>query len=303
MGRDLILLDWCLEIGASQADRKHLARHGAAETPKQCRPPDGEPGGDQTQGGILGDGPKTTSERPRLLDLFSGAGGIAAGYARAGFEVIGIDIERQPNYPFEYLVDDAVELLRSRDPEAFSDFDAIHASPPCQRYMTGGTHRKDHPDLVGIVRTELQRIGLPWVIENVPGAHLRRDLLLCGSQFGLPIRRHRIFETSPRLASLLPSCDHSKPIVGVYGNPHGERGAWPGMLPSTKETWSAALGIDWMTARELAQAIPPAYGEHIGMRLLSAIKENRPRSPGGGALTFVGTQARPVGKRHATGSA
>ena len=103
---------------------------------------------------------------------------------------------------------------------------------------------------------------MPWIIENVPGAPLRRDAILCGSQFGLSVRRHRVFEVS--YAPPVPrTCDHSRPVTGVYGHPHGKRGAWPGMLPSTVETWSAAMGIDWMTARELTQAIPPAYAQHM----------------------------------------
>lgn len=206
--------------------------------------------------------------KPRLLDVFSGAGGAARGYQRAGFYVVGVDHKPQPRYAGdEFIQADALEFLAAHGTE----YDAIHASPPCQRYMTGGTHRKDHPDLVGPVREKLLAIGLPWVIENVPGAPLRRDLLLCGSMFGLPLRRHRIFERSVG-RSEQPPCRHNGKIVGVYGNPHGARGAWPSMRPSTPETWSEALGIDWMTPKELSQAIPPAYTEFIGKQLIAQLE-------------------------------
>jgi Site-specific DNA methylase len=200
--------------------------------------------------------------RPRLLDLFCGAGGAAVGYHRAGFDVFGVDIKPQPNYPFGFICGDALRF-------PLDGFDAIHASPPCQRYMTGGlVDRAKHPDLIGPTRARLVTVDVPWVIENVPGAPMRPDVLLCGSQFGLKVRRHRWFETSWRAFSLLPPCQHAGPVTGVYGNPHGEAGAWPGMLPSDLETWSRAMGIDWMTTGELADAIPPDYTEFVGSQLL-----------------------------------
>lgn len=128
-----------------------------------------------------------------------------------------------------------------------------------------------HPALVGPVRGLLQGIPLPWVIENVPGAPMRPDVLLCGSMFGLAVRRHRWFEGSPALEPWTLGCNHSAPITGVYGHPHGKGGAWRNgkrpMLPSDLTTWSREMGIDWMTASELAQAIPPAYTEWIGPQL------------------------------------
>ena len=209
--------------------------------------------------------------RPRLLDLFCGAGGAAMGYHRAGFDVIGVDIKPQPNYPFEFLQEDALELLSYR--EFLARFDVVHASPPCQRYIRGGlVDREKHPDLLGRVR-DLLRSALPhWVIENVPGAPMHPDVQLCGSMFGLEVRRHRWFETSPQLFSLLPPCDHSRPVAGVYGHPHGDAGAWPGMLPSDLPTWSRAMGIDWMTTTELADAIPPAYTQHVGEQLIEQLE-------------------------------
>lgn len=213
----------------------------------------------------------------RLLDLFCGAGGAAMGYHRAGFEIVGVDIESQKNYPFEFVQADAQELLEHVI--AGWDFggcsvvvDAIHASPPCQRYIRGGLSDKEkHPDLIGPVRKLLEQTGLPWVIENVPGAPMRPDIVLCGSMFGLEVRRHRWFETSWVPTVLTPPCDHSRPVTGVYGNAHGKAGAWPGMLPSDLETWSRAMGIDWMTAREITDAIPPAYTECVGAHLISQL--------------------------------
>lgn len=182
------------------------------------------------------------------------------GLHRAGFDVTGIDIRPQPRYPFRFIQADAL-----RPPVRLEDFGLIWASPPCQAYIRSGTVNKaGRPRLIEPVRDMLTASGVPWIIENVPGAPIRADISLCGSHFGLAIRRHRVFETSWRAFSLLPPCDHSVPVTGVYGNPHGKRGAWPGMLPSDADTWALAMGIDWMAATELTQAIPPAYSEFIG---------------------------------------
>lgn len=212
--------------------------------------------------------------RPRLLDLFCGAGGAAMGYHRAGFDVVGVDIQPQPNYPYEFHQGDALGMLgivaRLGLPNRRGRVDAIHASPPCQRYMrSGNVDREKHPDLLGPTRELLEQTGLPWVIENVPGAPMRADLLLCGSMFGLKVRRHRWFETNWGIDPFPPfACDHSQPVAGVYGHPHGEGGAARGMLPGTLESWSEAMDIDWMSTSELALAIPPAYTEWIGCQLL-----------------------------------
>jgi DNA (cytosine-5)-methyltransferase 1 len=194
------------------------------------------------------------------------------GYHRAGFDVVGVDIVPQPNYPFPMVEWDALEWLRYEGPD---EFDAIHASPPCQRYIrSGNVDRNKHPDLLGPTRELLEQSGRPWVIENVPGAPMRADLLLCGSMFGLKVRRHRWFEVGGWSLDPWPpfTCDHSQPVAGVYGHPHGAGGAARGMLPGTLESWSDAMGIDWMTAPELANAIPPAYTEWIGTQLLAAIE-------------------------------
>lgn len=210
--------------------------------------------------------------RPRLLDLYCGAGGCARGYMDAGFSVFGVDIDPQPNYWADgFSRADALTVLR--DVEFVREFDAVHASPPCQRYIrSGNVDREKHPDLIPPTRALLERTGLPWVIENVPGAPMRADVVLCGSMFGLRVRRHRWFEFSDGITRFPPfACDHSQPVAGVYGHPHGENGAYAGMLPGTLESWSAAMGIDWMTTAELADAIPPAYTEWIGARLLESI--------------------------------
>lgn len=189
----------------------------------------------------------------RALDLFCGAGGASMGLHRAGFRVVGVDIVPQFNYPFRQIRADALTV-------DLSSYDLIWASPPCQRWVSQS--RVDSPDLITPIRERLSASGTPWIIENVPAAPLRRDVMLCGTMFGLPLRRHRIFETS--FGELeTPSCDHSGAVVGVYGRPHGLDGACPTMLPSTPETWRIAMGIDWMTTDEMTQAIPPAYSEFI----------------------------------------
>lgn len=222
--------------------------------------------------------------RPRLLDLFCGAGGAAVGYDRAGFEVVGVDIKPQPRYPFEFVQADALDFMRGlREASLWRasgywlrDFDAIHASPPCQAYIRGGLATGDHPDLLPPTRELLEQTGLPWVIENVPGAPMHPDLLLCGSMFDIGVRRHRWFEFSWGETMMAPAaCDHSRPITGVYGNPHGRSGAWPGMLPSNRETWSKGMGIDWMTLAELKDAIPPAYTEYVGGHLMRVVLGSR----------------------------
>ncbi len=211
--------------------------------------------------------------RPRLLDLYCGAGGAAVGYERAGFDVVGVDLRPQPNYPFPFLRADVIEVMRywpdcSLEAE---EFDAIHASPPCQvnstvsRWQAMGRRPPEengHADLLTPTRELLRNTGLPWVIENVPGAPMRKDLILCGSMFDLDVRRHRWFELNftPPLVS---PCHHANEAVGVYG--HGGEHYQP------MSVWETAMGIDWMNRAELAQAIPPAYTEYIGQALLDQL--------------------------------
>jgi DNA (cytosine-5)-methyltransferase 1 len=231
--------------------------------------------------------------KPLLLDLFCKAGGAAKGYADAGFEVIGVDHEPQPRYPFPFLEADALDSIRCLVAGGqllgwrLQDFAVIHASPPCQRYSVATKSivglSESHPDLVPETRRLLESTGLPWVIENVIGAPLGRSLLLCGSMFGLLVRRHRVFESNVLLMSPGPCRHYSQQgsypcgrsngsaragersrIVHVYGQgcSRGDRGLW-----------QRAMGIEWMTMKEMAQAIPPAYTAEIGRQLIRALGE------------------------------
>jgi DNA (cytosine-5)-methyltransferase 1 len=222
-------------------------------------------------------------ERPRLLDLFSGAGGAAKGYQRAGFYVVGVDIEPQPNYcGDEFIQADALTLPLKR-------VAAIHASPPCQGYTQlaavnaklGRAQR--HAKLIEDTRALLIATGLPYVIENVVGAPLLDPVRVCGTSFGLPLRRHRLFESNVYLEGT--ACEHRhfterrywtgwrpngehrlSTVVQVYGN------------AADKHEWPDAMGIDWMTYDELAEAIPPAYTEHIGQFLMAAVEAEKAKA-------------------------
>jgi len=217
--------------------------------------------------------------RFRLLDLFCGAGGAGEGYRRAGFDVTGVDIEVQPNNPHTFIQADALEYLR----EPGHEYDAIHASPPCQGYskLRAMHPGKEYPMLIEPVRELLKRIGKPYVIENVPGAPLQEysdlfgshGVVLCGTMFGLGVerghlRRHRIFETSFPMRQ--PACNHRGPAVGVYG--HGGHTGKHRML--YRKEAAVALGIDWMNRDEMCQAIPPAYTEFIGRELMRVCEAN-----------------------------
>ena len=226
--------------------------------------------------------------RPRLLDLFCGGGGAAVGYHRAGFDVIGVDIAPQPRYPFEFHQADALEVLgiltgqergdgHANDasdhrgpgwPVNGAPFDAIHASPPCQAFSVATQHaRGNHDDLLTPTRESLQRTGLPWVIENVPGAPMRADYRLCGCMFRLGrLQRQRWFETSWRGFEMRPPCHHPEPAITITTKGQPNR---TGYAAEAAE----ALGIDWMDMRERGLAIPPAYTEHIGRALLEHLRE------------------------------
>jgi len=206
----------------------------------------------------------------RLLDLFCGAGGAAMGYHRAGFdEIVGVDIKPQPNYPFEFVQGDALEYCREHGHE----FDVIHASPPCQAYsMMQNIHKNAHlhPDLIEPTRETLENIGLPYVIENVFRAPLNGQLMLCGTMFRLPLSRHRWFESNVDIFALTPVCNHTN----LYDPWHGE-----GSL-GQREKLSEAMGIDWfMTRPEVREAIPPAYTEYIGKRLIEIIMKGDMNNP------------------------
>jgi DNA (cytosine-5)-methyltransferase 1 len=203
--------------------------------------------------------------KPAVVDFGCKAGGMSMGLHRAGWDVVGVDIEPQAHYPFPFVRGDFLEL--ASDVAFMAQFDAAHGSPPCQAFTNARViHGRHHEDLLTPLRALLQAWGGPWVIENVPGAPMRRDVTLCGSMFGEPrLRRHRWFEfsTPPTDLLLLPPCNHSRETVSVFG--HG------GHRYHGVEEWREVMGIDWMTRDELAQAIPPAYGELIGKLLLLAV--------------------------------
>ena len=204
--------------------------------------------------------------RPRLLDLFCGAGGASVGYHRAGFDVVGVDLKPQPRYPFEFHQADAMTY-------PLDGFDAIHASPPCQGYSVTRhfTTRTEYPDLLPATRERLQAAGMPWVIENVPGAPMRADYKLCGCLFNLSrLRRVRWFEVSWPVFELVSPHVHQRDVITVAGHdvPSHQRKFGRSV---TLDERKAAMGIDWMGRDELGQAIPPAYTEFIGRRLLEAM--------------------------------
>jgi SAM-dependent methyltransferase len=212
--------------------------------------------------------------RPRLLDACCGAGGAAMGYHRAGFDITGVDIAPQPNYPFTFVQGDAVAYIR----EHGAEFDLIHASWPCQHHsaLTKGTNRgRTYPDLIPAGRAALLATGRPFVMENVAGAPIRKDLMLCGEMFSLAVIRHRYFElhgvpaAQPahrphrgRVAGMRHGRWFEGPYFAVYGDGGGK---------GTVAQWQAAMGIDWTEVRrEIAEAIPPAYTQHIGRAFLTA---------------------------------
>jgi DNA (cytosine-5)-methyltransferase 1 len=232
---------------------------------------------------------------PRCLDLFCGGGGAAMGLHRAGFDVVGVDLHAQPRYPFEFHQADAMTY-------PLDGFDLIWASPPCQRFsMMRTMHKREHADLLTPTRERFASLDIPWVIENVPNAPLHPgSLMLCGTMFGLGVgdaelRRHRYFETPFLLIG--PQCQHQRAryfkdgvpqqrTVGVYGGGGRDRrrprtvGVWgnacgssvrDGCQAFSTEERRVAMGIDWMTGKELSQAIPPAYSQWIGLQMLERI--------------------------------
>jgi DNA (cytosine-5)-methyltransferase 1 len=217
----------------------------------------------------------------RFLDLFCGAGGAAMGYYRAGFtDITGVDIEPMPRYPFKFVQGDALEYLASHGAE----FDLIHASPPCQKFTAlqninrAQGRNVDHVDLIGVTRSLLRKTGKDYIIENVQGAPLYTQIILCGHSLGLKrLARHRHFESS--LMIFAPACTHrrsTKHIIGVYGTrPDGHRvNQKKHRLVRTAKSLSEAheiMGIDWMAWDEIKEAVPPAYTEWIGKQLIARL--------------------------------
>jgi len=207
--------------------------------------------------------------RPKLVDLYCAAGGAGMGYHLAGFDVVGVDMHPQPHYPFEFIQADVMGL----DVAFLRQFAAAHASPPCQRYSAASNfhgNSESHPDLVGPTRAMLQAAGLHYVIENVVGAPNRPDITLCGTMFGLRIIKHRQFECSFPVFSLLPACDHSD----VYDPWHG--------AGRTAKEFRAAQETPWIpmaggasrkkgVTGDLFNAIPPAFTKFIGDQLMARL--------------------------------
>jgi DNA (cytosine-5)-methyltransferase 1 len=233
--------------------------------------------------------------KPRLLDLFSGAGGAARGYQQAGFYVVGVDIVPQPRY--------AGDEFHQADAMTFplDEFDAVHASPPCQAYtVANNIWQREHPDLLPATRERLIASGLPWVIENVPGAPMhvgpgtlfepdRNGVLVCGLALGLNVKRHRLFESNVPLRGTTCPPGHPGDWLLVFGHTVLERGHTVGVAKGggnvirRKHTTTArgreAMGIDWMNRDELSEAIPPAYTRFIGEQLLAVLSARVGENP------------------------
>ncbi len=211
---------------------------------------------------------------PRILDLFCCAGGAAAGYDAAGFDVHGVDIAEQPHFPYSMTVADVMTLPRSY----LREFDAIHASPPCQAY-SDLAHRNGNADswprLIEPVREMLEATGRPYVIENVEGAPLRNYVVLCGTMFpSLRVIRHRLFEANfpiPEPAHMPhPLCHTLDKRKAHYGKTNewidyvSVNGGGNCSIAAARD----AMGIPWMTKKEINEAIPPAYTEYVGTLLM-----------------------------------
>jgi DNA (cytosine-5)-methyltransferase 1 len=207
--------------------------------------------------------PDKNVERPYLLDLYCCAGGAAKGYYEAGFEVIGVDINPQPRYPYQFIQYDAKEFLQHYDLSLFS---AIHASPPCQLYSsTNYFLKREYPDDVAAIRFLLSQTELPYVIENVPQAPLRNPMMLCGLMFGLGVIRHRAFESNVFL---------TEPPHPKHHKQQGMTGAFTTVAGNSYQVKRGRedMGINWMIKKELSQAIPPVYTEYIGRQLMNHIR-------------------------------
>lgn len=222
--------------------------------------------------------------RPRLLDLFCGQGGAAMGYHQAGFEVVGVDIAPQPHYPFEFVEHDAIDFLDRWDAwrHTVRGFDAIHASPPCQKFSRTHAMRRawSYPDLLSQTRRLLRSFPVPWVIENVPLSPGPWDVLLCGTMFGLrgiagTVHRHRYFASSIPLNLPPATCNHTDKAMNVYTSGANRVG--------TERQFMDAMGVTWGSTEGGLESIPPAYTEWIGRQLVAYIAQ-RSEAAGGGLV-------------------
>lgn len=215
----------------------------------------------------------------RILDLYCGAGGAGKGYQDAGFDITGVDINPQPDYPGTFIQSDALAFLAAHGHE----YDGVHASPPCQASsaLTKGTNKgREYLNLIPATRALLALLDVPTVMENVQGSDLRRDMTLCGEMFKLGVIRHRYFElegfdfTAPnhvKHRGRTRGWRHGKYFDGPYLAVYGEGGG-----KGTVAEWQEAMGIHWTSNRKsIAEAIPPAYTEFIGRQVMEQLKLER----------------------------
>ncbi|MGW3416639.1 class I SAM-dependent methyltransferase [Streptomyces phaeochromogenes] len=213
---------------------------------------------------------RVRGRRPRLLDLYCKQGGAARGYADAGFDVTGVDKDPQPRYPFRFVQADAIAFVL----EHGTEFDLIHASPPCQHDTDcQRIQGNDHPDLIAPTRAALETTGRPWVIENVGGAapKLNDPVMLCGPMFALETYRHRFFETGGGFhlqqpghpLHLVPQAKMGRPV------PPGHYGQYVGNFSGVPLA-RRVMNVPWMSRDGIRECIPPAYAEWIGHAFLTA---------------------------------
>ncbi len=213
------------------------------------------------------------------LDLFCCAGGARMGLHQAGFTVTGVDIVERPNYPFAFHRGDALDA-------DLSGFDLVWASPPCQAH-TALKHRtgKEYECFIARTREKLQAWGGAYIIENVMGSPLENPLMLCGSSFGLGVRRHRLFESNMFLYHL--ECRHDlqpEPldVTGTGSRRKGDRLDGKGgnsRKPMGLQEARDAMGMPWATRKEISQAIPPAFSRFLGEQARRILKANSTAHP------------------------
>jgi len=223
---------------------------------------------------------------PRLLDFCCKAGGTSMGYHMAGFNVVGIDIEPQPNFPFQFYVEDVMKIGDKQINGIRRNFDALAGSPPCQGFgALKALAKQPKPEILIRVREIFEAADLPYIIENVPGAPLIDPVQVCGSALGLRVQRHRMFESNCDIEGTpcehlwqdrdkrythIPNKlyeDYRSGVVSVAGRGDGSHF----QNQSQAEIWSHAMGIDWMNMEEMGQAIPPFFTWHLGKQLIKFI--------------------------------